>query len=191
MNTTSLVVLVLLVVIAGLGLMVWSRRAAHADNTADWPFRVRARVLSVYEQQLYWRLLEALPDYVVLVDVALTRLVTPAGTSNTTAWYARIRDRTVDFAVINPEGRLVAVIDLDRVNEDGSVRVRSDAVRDKALLAANVRSLRFRSGALPDVPTLTRQFGPGAPTTVKPLVGRQTLTTVPRASRATESRERF
>lgn len=189
MNTTNLVLLALFVVIIALAYLIWSRRAAHADRTSDWPFRMRNRVLSGYEQQLYWRLLEALPDYVVLIDVALVRLITPSATTNTAAWYARVRDRFVDFAVINPDGRLVAVIDLDRLNDDGSLRVRSDAVRDKALLAANVRTLRFRAGALPDAPTLSRQLGPGAPTTVKPLVGRQTLATTPQVTRTTPRRE--
>ncbi len=191
MSNVSLIVTIVLVVFAALAIVVWSRRGAHAEKTSDWPFRARPRVLSSQEQQLYWRLLEALPDYVVLIDVALTRLVTPSATTNPSPWFTRIRDRFVDFAVINPEGRLVAVVDLDRLNDDGSARVRSDAVREKALLAASVRVLRFRSGALPDVATLARQLGPGAPTTIKPLVGRSTLTTVPRASRVAVERDQF
>lgn len=87
---------------------------------------------------------------------------------------------------MNPDGRLVAVIELDRFNEDGSPRLRSDPVKDKALLAAKVRVLRFKAGALPDIPTLARQLGPGAPTTAKPLVTRlrNVTTTIPSASRA-------
>ena len=46
MNTTNLVLLALFVVIIALAYLIWSRRAAHADRTSDWPFRMRNRVLS-------------------------------------------------------------------------------------------------------------------------------------------------
>ena len=102
------------------------------------PVRGR-RPLTAFEEQMYGALVSALPECVILAQVAFSALVTTSGQ------YHRNRfDRKVaDFVVCSKSMTPVAVIELD----DSSHRNKgaADAQRDAMLRNAGLTTLRYQS----------------------------------------------
>ena len=94
---------------------------------------------------MYFRLREALPDHVILAQVAMSALIT----ASSQATRNRFDRKVVDFVVCNKAFEVVAVVELD----DASHRGKEAAVdrRDKLVQGAGYRAVRFMS-----VPTAER-----------------------------------
>lgn len=122
----------------------WRRRQGEPDA---FPF-VSRRPLTARELVLYERLTKALPQVLVLPQVALSRFLDVKPGFNAVAWNNRINRMTVDFLVCLPDATIVAAIELDDRSHDTPARIRSDAKKSKALASANVKILRYR-----DLPT--------------------------------------
>jgi very-short-patch-repair endonuclease len=114
-----------------------------------WPFYAR-KPLSEPEQILYFRLINALPDHIVLAQVQLSRLLGVKKGNNYHAWLNRINRLSADFVVCNKDSSVVAVIELDDSSHESEGRQATDAKKDKALASAGVRMIRWRTKALPD-----------------------------------------
>ena len=118
------------------------------------------RPLTEQEQQLYWRLVEALPECVVLAHVPFARFMKPpeAGEKiavrHYRAMYARIAQKKVDFLVCLHDFTVVATVDLDHVNQDS----RRDPRRDELLKSAGIVPLRVFAEAIPSAETLREMF---------------------------------
>jgi very-short-patch-repair endonuclease len=114
-----------------------------------WPFYAR-KPLSEPEQILYFRLIKALPEHIVLAQVQLSRLLGVKKGNNSQAWFNRINRLSADFVVCNKDSSVVAVIELDDASHEREDRQKTDAKKDKALASAGVRMIRWRTKALPD-----------------------------------------
>ena len=115
----------------------------------EWPFHAK-RPLSDVEQVLYWRLLKALPDHIVLAHVALSRLVGIKKGRQSAAWTNRIDRKVVDFVICRKDAEIVAAIELDDASHEHPERRHADATKDRALAAAGIRIIRWHAKSLPD-----------------------------------------
>jgi hypothetical protein len=124
------------------------------------PLRYRqVRPLSDAEQALYWRLVEALPECVILSQVTFSRFMKPdtGGMAPAREYHAlrnRISQKTIDFLVCLKDFTVVAAIELD----DSSHVEASDHARDELLRAAGIVVLRMPSRDMPTVARLRELF---------------------------------
>jgi very-short-patch-repair endonuclease len=127
-------------------------RSKSSDRIPEqiWPFYAK-KPLSQPEQVLYFRLVQALPDHIILAQVQLSRLLGVKKGNNFQAWSNRINRMSADFVVCNKDSSIVAVIELDDSSHNKAERQLADAKKDKAFDSADVRILRWQVSAIPDV----------------------------------------
>lgn len=119
----------------------------------------QVRPLSDAEQALYWRLVEALPECVILSQVTFSRFMKPdtGGVAPAREYHAlrnRISQKTIDFLVCLKDFTVVAAIELD----DSSHVEASDRARDELLRAGGIAVLRMPSRDMPSVARLRELF---------------------------------
>jgi uncharacterized protein DUF2726 len=143
-------------IIIGIVLLIASRQSAGPQA----PLRYQqVRPLSDAEQALYWRLVEALPECVILSQVTFSRFMKPdtGGVAPVREYHAlrnRISQKTIDFLVCLRDFTVVAAIELD----DSSHVEASDHARDELLRAAGIAVLRMPSRDMPSVARLRELF---------------------------------
>lgn len=145
MGTLAVLAVVILVIFAVLVM----KKAKPAGDTEEWPFYQR-KPLSAPEQILYFRLVKALPDHIVLGQVQLSRLLGVKKGNNAQAWLNRINRMSADFVVCKKDSSIVAVIELDDATHNGEKRQQADAKKDKALAAAGIKIHRWQAKAIPN-----------------------------------------
>ena len=155
-----LAIAVLVVVAVVVALAVARRDAGGGDG--KWPFHART-VMSDVEQILYWRLLKAFPDHIVLAQVALSRLLGVSKGSDARIWQNRIAQKSADFVICSKDASIVAVIELDDASHRRASRRTADDVKDKALASAGIRILRWQALALPDEAAMRAMIEPASP----------------------------
>jgi hypothetical protein len=156
-----------------------SRGAARdaLDTVQDWPPEP-ARVMTVQERQSYELLRRALPGYMVLAQVPLSRFVRVPTRHSYTEWLQRVGSLSADLLVCDTGSRVLAVIDVRATEESSRSRRRHERLA-RVLRAAGVRVHVWREGQLPsaaEVRTalahdLVRGSGPMEPvaTTSRPM----------------------
>ena len=150
--TTTLTLIVVAAVIVGAVLFYLQKKSATGVD-GPWPFYSR-KPLSVAEQILYFKLLKALPERIVLCQVALSRLLGVKKGHNFRAWQNRIDRMTADFVVCSKDSTVIAVIELDDATHDFDRRRDADAKKNKAFEAAGIRVVRWQAKTLPDEGTI-------------------------------------
>ena len=129
------------VVVAALAIL---RKKGAAGDSGPWPFHAR-KPLSVPEQILYFRLLEALPEHIVLAQVGLSRILGVNKGNNFQAWHNRINRMSADFVVCKKDSTVVTEIELDDASHEASERKAADQKKDRALTAAGVPIIRWQA----------------------------------------------
>ncbi len=171
MNSISLLLIVVIAVI--IVFVILKAKAQGGTGAEVWPFHAK-KPLSQPEQILYFRLVQALPDYITLAQVQLSRMLGVKKGNNYQAWSNRINRMSADFVVCNKDFSIVAVIELDDATHQRKDRRVADARKDKALESANIQIVRWQAKAIPDVATIQRAFMPDitikqdAPKTARP-----------------------
>jgi hypothetical protein len=148
--------------VVGIALILVQRQPADRDfvgeDTGVTTGYAPARPLSEAEQELYWRLVEALPECVVLPQVSFRSFLRPlegkAVNPRTRAIYFRMAQQSIDFLVCLKDFTVVATVELDE-SPDGS---RRDTSRDDLLRAAGIAPLHIRAGEIPSVQALRAMF---------------------------------
>jgi hypothetical protein len=128
---------------------VLARLWPREGRAREWPFCAK-KVLTRPEQVLYYRLVGALPDYIVLAQVQLSRVLGVKRGFNFMAWNNRIDRLSLDFLVCLKDSTAVAAIELDDPSHDRPDRQEADARKAFALRSAGVRLVRWSTKALPD-----------------------------------------
>ncbi len=125
-----------------------SRREA-LDTVADWPPEA-ARVLSITERQAYDLLKRAMPGYLVLGQVPLSRFVRVPARHSYNEWLQRVGSLSADLLICDSGSRVLAVIDIRNPEESARSRRRHERMA-RVLRAANIRVHEWREGQLPTV----------------------------------------
>lgn len=147
------------------------------DTVQDWPPEP-ARVMTVQDRQAYELLRRAVPGYMVLAQVPLSRFVRVPTRHSYSEWLHRVGALSADLLVCDTGSRVLAVIDVRATEESSRSRRRHERL-GRVLQAAGVRVHVWREGRLPspaEVRTalahdLLRGTGPMQPvsTTSRPM----------------------
>ena len=163
MNVTLLLGVVI-VIVAAFFLVAKAKKGGGTGET-PWPFYAK-KPLSSPEQVLYFRLCKALPEHIVLAQVALSRILGVKKGYNFGEWFNRINRMSADFVLCSKDSTIVAVIELDDASHEKADRQVADAKKDKALGSAGIRIVRWQAKSIPDEATIKATFAhaqPGAP----------------------------
>ncbi len=107
------ILLLLVLVVVIIAIIVALKAKSQAGSGSEvWPFYAK-KPLSPPEQILYFRLIEALPEYIILAQVQLSRFLGVKKGHNHLSWSNRINRMSADFVVCNKDSSIVAVIELD------------------------------------------------------------------------------
>ena len=123
------------------------------------PYKRKESLLNRYEQELYKRLHEAIPDFIVMCQVRLADIieVTEKTPSNERmGWQNKINPMSVDFVICDQDFLILAVIELDGKTHERRDRKEADASKDKMLKAAGLDILRFKAEKMPSIGELRK-----------------------------------
>lgn len=151
--TSHYVLIVLLVTMASVGAFAlgrWTLKPRRTPLPKDWAIIPRP-VLNGDERRTLRLLREALPQYIVLAKLPLTRMCHPRDPQKVSYWYELLGPLHVSFAVCNANGRVLAVVDLE--NERGRSR-RATAIKTGVMEACRIRYLSCLPENLPPVSEL-------------------------------------
>ena len=152
MKSSFWVVVLVLTVIA---LFLFVRAAKNAAGGKRYPAEQprRRQLLSQREQAMHHRLLQALPERVVLAQVSFGALLTARARAVRNTFDRKI----VDFVVCDKAFQVLAVIELDDASHRG--KAAKDSARDRLLVQAGYRVVRYPH--IPDIDRVRSDFADG------------------------------
>lgn len=124
----------------------------------SWPYHTK-RPLTLSEKNCYLRLVQALPDHIILSQVPFCRFIGINKNADYMKWFSRISQMSADFAVFDQNFEIVAVIDL----EDGMHIIRDDRLlateeKDRVLASAEIRLVRWPAATIPSKADIQKEF---------------------------------
>lgn len=144
MNKTTIAIFAILALLMVFGLAT-AKGKGNKQKTGKSPIQAKA-VLTPNEQPMYFRLVEATPDCIVLAQVAFSALITTKSQTTRNTF-----DRKVcDFVICTKAFNVLAIVELDDASHRG--REKEDAARDSLLTEAGYKVLRYKK--TPDVETI-------------------------------------
>lgn len=153
----SIILLLVAVLAVIIIFAVLNAKAKDGAGEEVWPFYAK-KPLSQPEQVLYFRLIQALPDHIILAQVQLSRLLGVKKGNNFQSWNNRINRMSADFVVCKKDSSIVAVIELDDATHQREDRQVADAKKDRALASAAIRIVRWQVKSLPDIAMIQTTF---------------------------------
>jgi hypothetical protein len=117
------------------------------DTVADWPPEA-ARVLSITERQAHELLKRAMPGFLVLAQVPLSRFVRVPMRHSYGDWLQRVGSLSADLLLCDAGSRVLAVIDIRATQETERSRRRHERMA-RVLRAAGIQVHTWREGDLP------------------------------------------
>jgi hypothetical protein len=140
------------VLIAAVVISLVLRKLKPRDGSLarPWPLEAKRYLLTERERALYQRLVEALPNHVVLAQVQLLQLVKFRGGRRGYAIVNRISQLSLHFVILMPDTSIVAAIELDDATHEREDRRRADARKNHALRSAGIPLIRWQAKSLPD-----------------------------------------
>lgn len=114
----------------------------------------RRRPLNSYEQAMYWRLIKALPDRIILAQVAMNRCISAKGPAA-----AIIACESLDFVICNKAMRILGAIELEDDNHPITEhRQKANQIKEEALEIAGIKLIRCTTSALPSEGYIAMEF---------------------------------
>ncbi|RZI43732.1 DUF2726 domain-containing protein [Herbaspirillum sp. HC18] len=110
---------------------------SEQEDREDSPLRKRT-VLTKNEQPMYFRLLEAFPEHVVLAQVSFSALIRTAKQATRN----RFDRKVADFVICTKAFEVLGIVELDDSSHRG--KEEKDADRDRLLNSAGYRVFRYR-----------------------------------------------
>jgi hypothetical protein len=123
---------------------------AHADaldTVADWEPEA-ARVLSITERQAQELLKRAMPGFLVLAQVPLSRFIRVPSRHPYAEWLQRVGALSADLLLCDSGSRVLAVVDIRAAQETERSRRRHERMA-RVLRAAGIQVHTWREGELP------------------------------------------
>jgi hypothetical protein len=127
------------------------------DTVQAWPPTL-ARVLSIHERQAYDHLRRALPGFMVLAQVPLSRFVRVPTRQSYGEWLHRVGNQSADLLLCDAGSRVLAVVDIRSPQETERSRRRHERLT-RVLKAAGVRVYTWYEGDLPTVAEIRSLVG--------------------------------
>jgi very-short-patch-repair endonuclease len=149
----------LVLVALAIGFAAALLRARRSKGDSEWPFYAK-KPLTQPEQILYFRLLSALPEHIVLAQVQLSRFLGVKKGANVQSWLNRISRMSADYVICQKDASVIAVVELDDASHQSDRRVTADAKKESALRAAGIKLFRWQVRELPDVTTIRTSLLP-------------------------------
>lgn len=154
-----LLALFLLLLLWWLISLLWPRRRGIED--LDWPYVARV-LMTDTECVLFARLQQALPEYLIFTQVQLSRIIEvkiAPGERDEHGWLNRINRMSVDFVICAADGQtILAAIELDDASHERKDRQVADAKKDRALVTAGIRVIRWPVRGMPDARQIRSTF---------------------------------
>lgn len=144
--------LIAIILVATLIAFVMFKR--RATGPSELPEFYEKKPLTAVEQVLYFRLVEALPNQIVLAQVQLSQVVGIKKGPYWQTWFNKISRKSLDFLICGKDSRVIAAIELDDKSHDDKERAVKDADKDAALNAAGIKIIRWKVKELPSVETI-------------------------------------
>lgn len=139
-----------------------SARVDTLDTVLAWPPEA-TRILTLPERKAYLLLSRALPEYMVLAQVPVSRFIRVPTRNSYHEWMRRVGQLCADLVVCDASSQVIAVIDVRRPPEKDSERTRSRHDRmDRVLRKAGLRVIEWNEEALPHPNTVREQVLPTA-----------------------------
>ena len=132
-----------------------SRREAQDAALAHTP--VPARVLTVAERQAHTLLRQAMPGYLVLAQVPLSRFLSVK--TGQSEWLQAISGLSADLLLCDSGSRVLAVIDVRTAKLSDNSRRRHERMTT-LLRKAGIKVLSWQADALPDIQLARHQLLP-------------------------------
>lgn len=122
-----------------------------------WPYYSK-KSLTQPEQVMYHRLVEALPEKVILAQVQLSRFIGVNKGHDFNSWFNKINRMSIDFLVCEKDFSIIAAIELDDNSHNRAVRQEADDKKNRVLNAAKVRLIRWHVNSKPDINQIKREI---------------------------------
>jgi very-short-patch-repair endonuclease len=163
MKTPSIALLIALVfILAFLAVLAAKLKPRDGLFSKPWPLEAKRELLTERERALYQRLVQTLPNHIVLAQVQLLQILNFKRGQRTQAILNRFNQLSLDFLILNPDTSIVAAVELDDSTHAPEKRRQADARKDHALKSAGVPLIRWNAKNLPDrvailaaIPTMT------------------------------------
>jgi hypothetical protein len=177
---STLQIALMLTVLALLLAWLWLRRRNDANGERDpgdrldtvtgWPPKA-TRLLNTRELLAYTTLVEGLPEFMVFVQVPLSRFINVPKRNSYADWLRRIGHQCVDFVVCDGAAQVTAVVELQAAQFNDRSHKRLERMT-RTLEAANIPLHVWREDKLPSAGDVRRAIAPA-------LSGSQTAASVP------------
>lgn len=145
------------------------KAADRIDTIIGWPPQA-TRVLSTQERLAFGTLVRALPEYIVLAQVPLSRFINVPKRNSYADWLRRIGYQSVDFVICDMSAQVVAVIELQPAQQSERARKRITRIA-RTLKAAQLPLHVWRESALPSVDAAREALLPRPAATPEPVKG--------------------
>lgn len=119
-------------------------------------FKLNSPLLSAPEQELYRLLVQALPDHVILAQVAFSQMITVEGEDQNENFRKRLTasQKVADYVVCDKAFDVVAVVELD----DSTHSAAEDEKRDEIVSEAGSKTVRWNVSRLPRPDEIRRRI---------------------------------
>lgn len=139
--------------------LIVKKRAGKKDIPSEnLPYYAK-KVMSKPEQVLYYKLIEALPDHIVLAQVQLSRFLGVKKDYQFHEWNNKINRMSADFLICKKDSSVVAVIELDDKSHEDEKRKQADNKKDKAINSSGLVVIRWNVQNMPDSQKIKEQLG--------------------------------
>ena len=125
-------------------IIVWTLIGIHKRNSRIRRAPVRGRqILTMQEQPTFLNLQAALPEHIVLAQVAFSAFLTAKGYANRSVFNRKV----ADFVVLDRKFKLVAVVELDESSH--KTKYEQDLFRDELIKEAGYTIIRYKKTPTP------------------------------------------
>ena len=133
------------------------------DTLAGWPPEP-TRIMRPSERIAFSTLRMALPGYLILAQVPVSRFISVPKRNSHVEWMRRIGSQCVDFLICDVTSKVIAVVEVMPPSEQITDRLRARAERiERSLGAAGIKVHTWHEERLPSIESARLKIVPNAP----------------------------
>ncbi len=132
-------------------------RPETLDTVAGWPPEA-ARVMTTHEREAYELIRRALPGFIVLAQVPLSRFVRVPPRHSYSDWMQRVGQLSADLLICDSASRVLAVVDIRSAAETDRAKRRHERLA-RVLRAAGIRVHTWQDATLPSISEVRASIG--------------------------------